>query len=55
RLDKNKKELFDLESDIGESKNVAAKHADIVSKLTTRLKEFDRELKANARPAGKTN
>ena len=54
RLEKKKTELFDLESDIGESKNVAAKHADIVSKLTTQLKEFDGELKANARPAGKT-
>ena len=54
RLEKNKKQLFDLANDIGESNNVAEKHADIVNKLTTRLKEFDRELKAGARPAGTT-
>jgi arylsulfatase A-like enzyme len=48
-----KTELYDLEADISEANNVAAEHPGIVKRLTYIMKEFDRELKANARPPGK--
>lgn len=45
-------ELYDLESDISESRNIAAQHPDIVKKLKKLMQDFDRDLKAHARPAG---
>lgn len=45
--------LFDLEEDIGEKHNVAAKHPDTVKRLTDMAKEFDRDLQRNRRPAGR--
>ncbi|MGB2807759.1 MAG: sulfatase [Sedimentisphaerales bacterium] len=48
-----KTELYDLEADISETNNVAAEHTGIVKRLNYIMKEFDRELKANARPPGK--
>ncbi len=48
-----KTELYDLEADISEANNVAAEHPGIVKRLTYIMKEFDRELKVNARPPGK--
>ena len=46
-------ELYDLENDIGEKNNLANAHPQIVRGLTNRMEEFDRRLKANARPPGK--
>lgn len=43
-------ELYDLESDIGESRNVAQDHPDVVKELTQLIEEYDRDLEANARP-----
>ena len=46
-------ELYDLKTDISEKNNLAAEHPEIVKRLTDIMEEFDRELKANARPPGK--
>jgi arylsulfatase A-like enzyme len=51
---KKKTELYDLESDISEKKNLAEKYPEIVKRLAGMMEEFDRELKANSRPAGKS-
>jgi len=48
-----KTELYDLKADISEKNNLVEKHPEIVKRLTGMMKEFDRELKANARPPGK--
>jgi arylsulfatase A-like enzyme len=53
RRTKDNTELYDLEADIGEKNNLADKHPDIVTRLTKIMRQFDAELKANARPAGK--
>ena len=45
--------LYDLSSDIGETKNVAAEHPDVVERLTALLKDFDAELRAHSRPVGR--
>ncbi|MBL7154637.1 MAG: sulfatase-like hydrolase/transferase [Phycisphaerae bacterium] len=51
---KNRKiELFDLQDDLSETKNLAGENADVVKRLTTMMDKFDSELKANSRPAGK--
>ena len=46
-------ELFDLETDIGESKNVASDHPEVVSRLKDRMQKFDRRLAEESRPVGK--
>jgi arylsulfatase A len=46
-------ELYDLEADIGEKNNLANTHPQIVQGLTRTMEEFDRQLKAEARPPGK--
>jgi len=51
---KKKTELYDLEADISETNNLADKHPEIVKRLAGLMEEFNRELKANARPAGKS-
>lgn len=48
-------QLHDLSTDIGEKKDVAKEHADIVEKLTAKAKQFDAALKQNKRPAGSLN
>jgi arylsulfatase A len=48
-------QLYDLDADIGEKNNLAAAHPDIVRRLTKVMEEFDKELKANARPPGKAS
>lgn len=53
RCNKNNTELYDLEADIGEKNNLADKRPEIVGRLRNMMKEFDRKLKANARPPGK--
>lgn len=51
----NNTELYDLEADIGEKINLADNQPEIVKRFTALMEEFDRELKANARPAGKSS
>ncbi|MBN1789079.1 MAG: sulfatase [Bacteroidales bacterium] len=43
--------LYDLSSDIGETKNVAAENKKITDKLIKKAQAFDRELEARIRPA----
>ena len=50
---KKQPELYDLEADISEEKNLASEHPDVVKRLSDLMDKFDAELKANARPAGK--
>jgi arylsulfatase A-like enzyme len=45
-------QLYDLETDVSESKNLAAQHPDIVQRLTKLIEEHNKDLKANSRPAG---
>ena len=47
--------LFDLASDLGEQKNLASDHPDIVTKLQKRMMELDQEITDNARQPWKTN
>ncbi len=47
------KQLFNLAKDISETKNVAADHPEIAKKLSERLQQFQAEMKAEGRPAGK--
>ncbi len=44
-------ELYDLDADIGESKNVAPANRGVVRELTALIERYDKELKANSRPA----
>ncbi len=53
RRSKKNAELYDLKADISEKNNLADKYPEIVKRLTSMMAEFDRELKANVRPAGK--
>ncbi|MCB1228453.1 MAG: sulfatase [Verrucomicrobiales bacterium] len=48
-------ELYHLDSDIGESKNVAGEHPDIVARLKQKLTEFEAEITTHSRPVGKTH
>lgn len=43
--------LYDLESDIGEKKNVLAEHPDVEKRLRQLVTEFQKELSQNIRPA----
>lgn len=49
---KNRVELFDLDKDISEASNQADAHPDVVARLKKRIADFDRQLKAEKRPAG---
>ncbi len=55
RRNKKKTELYDLEADISEKNNLADEHPEIVKRLADMMEEFDSQLKANARPAGKVS
>ncbi|MEO1527038.1 MAG: sulfatase-like hydrolase/transferase [Planctomycetota bacterium] len=44
-------QLYDLQSDIGESTNVIASHPDVVRALDHQLKEFAKDIVGNSRPA----
>ncbi len=46
-----KLELYDLESDISESNNLAEKEPEVVARLSAFAAEFDAGLQANKRPA----
>ena len=45
--------LYNLEEDLGEKKNVAAKRPGVVKRLKGYMAEFERDLKKNSRPIGK--
>ena len=45
--------LFDLEKDIGESKDLKSDFPKVVKNLTMLGKQFDEKLKKTKRPAGK--
>ena len=45
-------ELYNLEADLAEKTNVAAKHPDVVARLKGLLKEFRADLAKNSRPVG---
>ena len=45
--------LFDLETDIGETTDVADTHPDVVDRLKTLIEAFEKDIKDNARPAGR--
>ena len=46
-------ELYDLVEDIGESKNLAGENPEVVAKLRKVAEDYDKDLKANVRPAWK--
>ena len=45
-------QLYDLEQDIREKRNVAGEHPRVVQRLTEMMSEFDQRLKVTKRPAG---
>ena len=45
-------ELYNLDSDISESTDVAAQHPEVVRRLRTAMNEFEKELAASSRPVG---
>ena len=45
--------LYNLDEDISEKKNVAAKHPNMVKRLTGYMNRFEQDLKKNSRPIGK--
>lgn len=45
-------ELYNLETDIGESNNVLAEHKDIEERLLEHIQTFEADLAQNSRPAG---
>jgi hypothetical protein len=47
---RDKASLYDLETDLGEQRNVAADHPDVVERLTKLAAEFDRNLRPDRRP-----
>ncbi|MCM2372845.1 sulfatase family protein [Aporhodopirellula aestuarii] len=52
RIVDGKESLFHLEEDIGEKKNLAAEHPEIVQQLKKAMEDFEREMNINVRPAG---
>ncbi len=55
RRSKKNVELYNIKADISEKKNLADQMPEKVTQLTNIMKEFDSELKANTRPAGKVS
>ena len=53
RRSRKNTELYDLKADISEKNNLKDKYPEIVKRLANMMEEFDSQLKANARPAGK--
>lgn len=45
-------QLYDLEHDIGEKKNVIQLHPKVVARLVQHLKSFEKDIADNSRPAG---
>ena len=55
RHSKKNVELYNIKADISEKRNLADHMPEKVTQLTNLMKEFDSELKANTRPAGKVS
>jgi arylsulfatase A len=47
---RDKPSLYNLAADVGEQRDVAAEHPDVVRRLTKLAREFDRQLQADRRP-----
>ena len=45
-------ELYNLNTDIGETENLLGAHTEIEHKLMSYIRDFEKELAANSRPAG---
>jgi len=45
-------ELYDLEADIGETKNLAAKQPDRAENMLAQMKKMDKQIEAGMRPIG---
>lgn len=43
-------QLYDLEADVGETRNLATEHPEVVRRLTEKLREFDAALQRDRRP-----
>ena len=54
RIDGEKVELYDLDSDLGETADVAARQPEVVERLKAMMGKMDVEIAANARPVGKS-
>jgi arylsulfatase A len=52
---RNDRVLYNLKTDIAESKDVASEHPEIVARLTKEAKQRNSEILANQRPAGKAD
>ncbi|WP_411827507.1 sulfatase [Luteolibacter sp. AS25] len=52
RITDGKEALYDLSEDIGEKKNVAASHPEIVQRLKEAMQGFEKDMKGGVRPAG---
>ncbi|MDF7799626.1 sulfatase [Pontiellaceae bacterium B1224] len=52
RIVDGKEALYNLDEDISEKKNVAANHPEIVQQLKAAMEGFEKEMRANVRPAG---
>ena len=53
RIIDGKETLHNLDEDISEKKNIAAKHPKIVQQLKTAMQDYQKDVKGNVRPAGK--
>jgi arylsulfatase A-like enzyme len=47
--------LYDLSADVGEQKNVAADHPDVVKRLTALCEQLEQDLAARSRPVGQVS
>ncbi|MEI6892156.1 MAG: sulfatase [Pontiella sp.] len=52
RIVDGKTALYNLEEDIGEKKNLSENHPEIVQQLKAAMQGFEKDMKANVRPAG---
>ncbi|MGJ8644426.1 MAG: sulfatase family protein [Luteolibacter sp.] len=50
RVVDGKEALYNLDEDIGEKKNIAAEHPEIVQQLKAAMQGFEKDMKANVRP-----
>ena len=55
RKGRSKPELYDLQSDAGETINFAAEHAEVVGRLRKLAERFERDLRQHTRPVGNVN